>query len=385
MKKIAVFTSTRADYGLFYPLLDRLKAHSKFELQLIVSGMHLSPQFGETWRNIEEDGFDIDAKVEMVLSSDSNCGVAKSMGIGTIGFADVLDRLRPDCLFVLGDRFETISIALVAVVMNIPIAHLHGGEITEGAYDDSFRHAITKLSHYHFVASEKYRQRVIQMGEIPDRVWNVGALGLENIRNIPRVSIEYINQKFGLSLKRPFFLVTYHPVTTGAENSEQTFINLLESLERFPEYQILFTYPNSDNGGLRLIQHIESYVRDHEGVAFSVPSLGLQCYLSAVDLCETVIGNSSSGIIEVPSLETTAINIGVRQKGRLTSESVIHTGVTCDEIFDGIKRALTPEAKLLSQTCPNPYGDGDTSANIIRILENFNVPGPKTFYDISFD
>ncbi|MGQ7274402.1 UDP-N-acetylglucosamine 2-epimerase [Marinobacter sp. V034] len=382
MKKIAIFTGTRADYGLLYPLLLKLKGHPELELQLIVSGMHLSPQFGETWRAIEADGFVIDAKVEMLLASDSSCGVAKSMGVGAIGFADALERLRPDCLVILGDRYEALAIAQVAVVMRIPIAHLHGGELTEGAYDDPIRHAITKLSHYHFVACEDYRKRVIQMGEFPELVWNVGALGLENIRTVPRVTLSEINQKFNITLKQPFLLVTFHPVTAGDENSDQTLDNLLKALDEFPAHQVILTYPNSDNGGYRLIKAIERYARERASRVYAVQSLGMQCYLSAVDLSDAVIGNSSSGIIEVPSLGTPTVNIGVRQKGRLAADSVLHAGTSLENIRMAINKALSPQAQRISETCENPYGNGETSTKIVDVLREQQPFRPKVFYDI---
>jgi UDP-N-acetylglucosamine 2-epimerase (non-hydrolysing) len=381
VRKVAVFTGTRAEYGLLYPLMSKLKQSSDFELQLIVSGMHLSPRFGETWRVIEQDGFSIDAKVEMLLASDTACGVAKSMGLGTLGFADALDRLRPDYLVILGDRYEALAVAQVAAVMRIPIAHLHGGEVTEGAYDDSIRHAITKLSHFHFVACEEYRQRVIQLGEQPDSVWNVGALGLENIRTVPRVPLATINEQLDLNLIRPFFLVTYHPVTVADEDPEKTFRNLLDALETFSDHQVLFTYPNSDNGGDQLITMIEQYVAAHPGVAWAVPSLGLARYLSAVEESAAVIGNSSSGVIEVPSLNTPAVNIGVRQKGRLSADSVIHVSTEASDIRLGIEQALTDEADALARTAKNPYGNGDTSGRIMDVLMQSIRPGAKVFYD----
>jgi len=382
MKTIAVFTGTRAEYGLLCPLLRKLAHHSEFKLQLVVSGMHLSPQFGETWRTIEADGFAIDAKVEMLLASDTSCGVAKSMGLGAIGFADALERLNPDCLVILGDRYEALAIAQVAAVMRIPIAHLHGGEITEGAYDDSIRHAITKLSHYHFVASGEYRQRVIQMGEIPENVWNVGALGIENIRTVPRIPLAEINEKFDLQIRQPYFLVTYHPVTVGDEDSEKTFENLLSALDEFPQHQVLLTYPNSDNGGHRLIQMLEQYASERLGKVFAVPSLGMQCYLSAVSCSDAVIGNSSSGVIEVPSLGTPSVNVGVRQKGRLAADSVIHAGTSKKELKQSIDDALSADARRISKTCENPYGNGETSEMIVEVLRSLQPSGPKQFFDL---
>jgi len=380
-RKVAVFTGTRAEYGLLHPLLVKFRESPDFELQVIVSGMHLSPRFGETWRTIEQDGFSIDAKVEMLLASDTACGVAKSMGLGTLGFADALDRLRPDYLIILGDRYEALAIAQVAAVMRIPVAHLHGGEVTEGAYDDSIRHAITKLSHLHFVACEEYRQRVIQLGEHPGTVWDVGALGLENIRSVPRVPLATINQQFGLKLSRPFFLVTYHPVTAADEDPGDTFKNLLASLDQFPDYQVLFTFPNSDNGGDQIITMIEQYVAPRPGTAWAVPSLGLARYLSAVEDSAAVIGNSSSGIIEVPSLGIPSVNIGVRQKGRLSADSVIHVGTAVEHITQGIHQALTDEARELARSATNPYGNGDTSRRILEVLKKSDRLGAKVFYD----
>jgi UDP-N-acetylglucosamine 2-epimerase (non-hydrolysing) len=382
MKKIAVFTGTRAEYGLLSPLMRSLQEQPGVCLQVIVSGMHLAPQFGETWRVIESDGFAIDAKVEMLLASDSACGVAKSIGVGVLGFADALERLQPECLVILGDRYEALAIAQVAVVMRIPVAHIHGGEITEGAYDDSIRHAISKLSHFHFVASDEYRRRVIQLGEAPSKVWNVGALGIENIKTVPRLTLEQLNQEFGFELNRPFVLVTYHPVTAGNEDSDETFGNLLQALDQFPEIQVLITYPNSDNGGGRLIQCLEEYAEGRPGRVFTTPSLGLKGYLSAVSQCEVVIGNSSSGIIEVPSLDKPTVNIGVRQKGRLSAASVIHTDDSLENILEGIQLALTPKFKKLSIAALNPYGSGNTTQEIVGTLLAAGKQQAKVFFDL---
>ena len=266
--------------------------------------------------------------------------------------------------------------------MRIPIAHLHGGEITEGAYDDSIRHAITKLSHYHFVASDEYRQRVIQMGEAPEHVWNVGALGIENIRTVPKIPLAEINKKFNLQMRQPYFLVTYHPVTVGEEDSEETFENLLSALDEFPQHQVLLTYPNSDNGGHRLIQMLEQYASERLGKVFAVPSLGMQCYLSAVNCSDAVIGNSSSGVIEVPSLGTPSVNVGVRQKGRLAAESVIHAGTSKKELKQSIDDALSADARRISKTCENPYGTGETSKIIVEVLRSLQPSGPKQFFNL---
>jgi len=385
MKKIAVFTGTRAEYGLLAPVMQRLKDHPGVELQVIVSGMHLSPRFGNTWRDIERDGFDISAKVEMLLSSDTACGVAKSVGLGVTGFADALERLAPESIVILGDRYEALAVAQVAMLMQIPIAHIHGGEVTEGAYDDPIRHAITKLSHFHFVATDVYRDRVIQLGEDPERVWNVGALGLENIAAVSRLSLSELNNQFGFELANPYFLVTYHPVTAGDEDGFDTFENLLQSLDQFPDHQVLITYPNSDNGGAEIIALIEQYATSQPSRVFTVPSLGLKGYLSAVEGCQAVIGNSSSGIIEVPSMGRPTVNIGTRQKGRLSAESVIHTGDSYEDIHDGLKLALSERFQADCASVLNPYGDGDTSAAIVDTLVNAGPQSAKVFYDLPLD
>lgn len=384
MKKLAVFTATRAEYGLLRPLMRVIQDHNSYQLQVIVSGTHLSPEFGETWKLIQEDGFGIDQKVEMLLSSDSPVAVAKSMGIGTMGFADALARLDPDCLVVLGDRYEVLAAVQAATIMRIPVAHIHGGEITEGAYDDVLRHAITKLSHWHFVACEQYRRRVIQLGESPDRVWNVGALGLENIAKEKLISLEEIGQQIGHDLRAPFFLVTFHPVTAADESQGVVFNNLISALNHYPEYQVLFTYPNADNGGHALIKLIHEYVNQQAGRAFVVASLGLTRYLSAVRACSAVIGNSSSGIIEVPSLQTPVVNIGSRQKGRLASEAVIHVGTSELDIRQGIDKAISPEMKEVVLSATNPYGCGNTSGAIMRVLSRLEKPHAKAFFDLPY-
>lgn len=381
-RRIAVFTGTRAEYGLLSWLMLDINQHPDLELQLIVSGMHLSPEFGETWRVIEADGFRIDAKVEMLLSSDSDVGVVKSMGIGVLGFADALDRLRPDVLVVLGDRFEALAIVQAALVMKIPVAHLHGGEITEGAYDDAIRHAITKMSHLHFVATEVYRRRVIQMGEAPKNVFNVGAIGLDHLRRSARMDLVELSASLGFVLKQPFLLVTYHPVTLMEEPPRQSFEALLAALDAFPSHQIVLTYPNADNGGRAIIPLLEEYARKQPERVLAIPSLGYKRYLSAVSTAAAVVGNSSSGIIEVPAFAVPTVNIGVRQKGRLASASVIHCKPSQDEITGSIRKALSHEFRDACQGFANPYGEGNASQLIVQVLANFHISGVKTFYDI---
>jgi UDP-N-acetylglucosamine 2-epimerase (non-hydrolysing) len=382
-RKIAIFTGSRAEYGLLYWLMKDLQSSSEVQLQIIVSGMHLSPEFGETWRQIEEDGFHIDAKVEMLLSSDSAVGIVKSMGVGTLGFADALDRLQPHMLVVLGDRFEALAIAQAALIMRIPIAHLHGGEITEGAYDDAIRHAISKMAYLHFVAAEPYRQRVIQMGESPERVFNVGAVGIDHLLRAPKMSIEVLRESLGFDLHSPYLVVTYHPVTVMDEDPQESFIALTEALDKFPQYQIIFTYPNADNGGRAIIPLLEAYAQAQPDRVLAIPSLGFRRYLSAISMASAVVGNSSSGIIEVPAFGIPTVDIGVRQKGRLAANSILHCDPNSDSIEQALHKALTSEFAAACKTTVNPYGKGDASEAILKVLENYDGASHKSFHDLS--
>ncbi len=382
-RKVAVFTGTRAEYGLLYWLMKDVEASHHLELQLIVSGTHLSPEFGETWRQVEEDGFSISAKVEMLLSSDTSVGVVKSMGLGTIGFADALDRLKPEVLVVLGDRFEALAIVQAALIMRIPVAHLHGGEITEGAYDDAIRHAISKMAYLHFVAAEPYRNRVIQMGEAPGRVFNVGAIGLDHLLRSPRMDLGELSHSLGFDLDSPFMLVTYHPVTMLEEDPTRSFSALLEALDQFPEHRIILTYPNADNGGRAIIPLLEAYAQAQPERVLAIPTLGFRRYLSAVSLAAVVVGNSSSGIIEVPAFGIPTVNIGARQQGRLAADSVLHCAADARAIESAIRKALTKGFAELSKHAINPYGQGNASQSIVNVLERFDGIPHKTFHDLS--
>jgi UDP-hydrolysing UDP-N-acetyl-D-glucosamine 2-epimerase len=381
-RKIAVFTGTRAEYGLLYWLMKDIQVSEKLELQVIVSGTHLSPEFGETWKQIEQDGFNIDAKVEMLLSSDTAVGVVKSMGLGTVGFADALDRLRPDVLVVLGDRFEALAVVQAAHIMRIPVAHLHGGEITEGAYDDAFRHAITKMASLHFVAAEPYRKRVIQMGEDPSTVFNVGAIGLDHLRRSPRMELEDLSASLDFKLQEPYLVVTYHPVTLLEEDPVASFRALLFTLDQFPEYQIILTYPNADNGGRAIIPLLEEYAQRQPDRVLAIPSLGFRRYLSAISKASAVIGNSSSGIIEVPAFGIPTVNIGTRQLGRLAAESVLHCAPDSSAITEALNKALSPEFVNFCKNTRNPYGQGCASSEITKVLESRPATIHKHFFDL---
>jgi len=382
MKKIAVFTGTRAEYGLLYWLLKDIKSDVELDLQLLVSGAHLSPEFGNTYLEIEQDGFVIDEKIEMLLSSDTAVGVSKSMGLGVLGFTDALNRLQPNALVILGDRFEALAAAQTALILRIPVIHLHGGEITEGAYDDSIRHAITKLSYLHGTSTEMYRKRVIQLGESPERVKNVGAIGLDHLKRTSLMDLTDLSSALGFMLSEKYFVVTYHPATLGEGSPEESFKALLGALDCFPDYKVIITYPNADDGGRRIIPLLESFSAANTDRVLAVKSLGQVRYLSAIKHASAVIGNSSSGIIEVPAFDVPTVNVGSRQKGRLAAKSVLHCDETKFGIECAISKALKRSYKAKGETIINPYGSGDCSSRVILMLKALNADTYKSFYDI---
>lgn len=384
MRKICVITGSRAEYGLLSGLMKAIHEDADLRLQIIATNMHLSSEFGLTYREIEKDGFTIDKRVEMLLSSDTPNATAKSVGLGTIGFADAYEDLKPDMIIVLGDRYEILAAVSTALFYKIPVAHLHGGEITEGAYDDCIRHAITKMSHLHFTSTEEYRNRVIQLGEHPERVFNVGAIGIENIKRVPLMSKRELEESLGFEMGNKCLLVTYHPVTLENSTAEEQSQNLLNSLDQYKDYRIIFTMPNSDTNGRIIMQEIGSYVEKNKERAVAFKSLGLKRYLSALQYVSAVVGNSSSGIIEVPSFGIPTLNIGDRQKGRIAAESVVHCGTTFDDINQGLQIALSELQMRVSQTCINPYGKEDTTNTIVRIIKDYPMDGliQKSFYNL---
>lgn len=383
-KKVAVFTGTRAEYGLLYWLLKDIQSDPELTLQLLVSGMHFSPEFGETYKDIEKDGFNIDEKIEILLSSDSPVGTAKSIGLGVLGFADALARLRPDVLIILGDRFEALAAAQTAMILRIPIVHLHGGEITEGAYDDAIRHAITKLSYLHGTSTEDYRNRVIQLGEAPERVKNIGAIGLDHLNRASFMTVSELSKSLCFELNRPYFVVTYHPVTLGGEAPEATFQAILDALDEYSEYQVILTYPNADDGGRRIIPMLKAYALSQPSRVLAIPSLGQVRYLSAVKHAAAVIGNSSSGIIEVPAFDIATVNIGVRQKGRLAAKSVLNAQPNQHSISEQIQIAVTRSYKQIDEKVCNPYGQGNASKQVIEMIKTLSFEPSKVFFDINF-
>lgn len=386
MKRIGIMTGTRAEYGLLKSLMQEINKDNDLELYLIVSGMHLSPEFGMTYKEIEEDGFEINAKVEMLLSSDSPAGISKSIGLGVIGFADEFQRADLDMLILLGDRYEALSAAICALVMRIPIAHLHGGELTEGAIDEGIRHSITKMSYLHFTSTEQYRSRVIQLGENPERVFYVGALGVENIKKINLMTKEELEKSIHFEIDENTVVVTYHPVTLENNTVEEQFLNLLKVLDRNPKIRMIFTKANADTNGRIVNELIDKYAAQNSERACAFMSLGQKRYLSALKYCRIVIGNSSSGIIEAPSFGKPIINIGDRQKGRICADSVINCGYTQQEIQQAMETALTEEFENKARNCRNPYEKENTAANIISVIKDYllndKIKLKKGFYDI---
>ncbi|NOH70312.1 UDP-N-acetylglucosamine 2-epimerase (hydrolyzing) [Vibrio pectenicida] len=384
MKKICVFTGTRAEYGLLYWLMKDIEKHPTLVLQTLASGSHFSPEFGSTYKQILDDGFAIDEQVEMLMSSDTSVGTAKSMAIGVLGFSESFRRLKPDYLVILGDRYEALAAAQTAMLMKIPIAHIAGGEVTEGAYDDSIRHAITKMSHLHFTSNEEYRSRVIQLGEEPGRVYNFGSVGLEHLTRTELYTVEELSLSVGFKLEKgKFFLVTYHPVTLDeTESPEYTFSNIVKVLNKFPDYKVLITYPNADDGGRRIIPLIEKYVSEKPDKVFSIKSLGQKRYYSALKHCAAVVGNSSSGIAEAPSFAIPTVNIGSRQSGRLMAQSIVNSGSDVESLYRSITKSLSSNFQKLIPETVNPYGDGEASSKIIKVLVDVDVDLVKRFYDI---
>lgn len=381
-RKICVITGTRAEYGLLRWVMQGIKDDRDLTLQIIVTGMHLSPEFGLTYREIEQDGFNIDRKIEMLTSSDTSVGIAKSMGLGLIGFADALDELKPDLMVVLGDRFEIFAAVSAALVARIPVAHLHGGEATEGAFDEALRHSITKMSHLHFVAAEKYRQRVIQLGEQPKRVFLVGGLGIDNIKRLKLLTREELEDSIGFKLGKKNLLITFHPVTLEFSTAENQMAELLAALEELKDTQLIFTLPNADSGGRALIKMIERFVEQNSN-ALACTSLGQLRYLSCIAQVDGVVGNSSSGLLEVPSFGKGTINIGDRQLGRLQAKSVINCEPIKHSITIALDKLYSPDFQASLSEVSNPYGEGGASEKVVATIKNYAIDdiAKKVFYD----
>ncbi len=385
MRTIGVVTVGRSDYGIYVPILQSVQDDPGLRLHLIVAGMHLSPEFGLTVKQISQDGFKIDEQIEMSLSSDTPEGIAKTMGLGIIGFSQAYARSRPDMLVVLGDRFEMHAAALAALPFRIPVVHIHGGEITQGAIDDALRHSMTKLSHLHFVSTQEYAQRVIQLGEEPWRVVVSGAPGLDNLKNIRLLTREELFTKFGIQYDEvPFLLVTYHPVTLEYEQVEWQTAELLAALE-LANLPVVFTQPNADTGGRVVAQMIADFVETHSN-AQMIHNLGTQGYFSLMAHASAMVGNSSSGIIEAASFELPVVNLGMRQTGRVRAANVIDVDYPRDDVLVGIRLALAPRFRVALRGMKNPYGDGEAAKRIVASLSQIQLDSKlivKCFHDFA--
>lgn len=383
-RKICVITGTRAEYGLLRWVMQGIKDEPELTLQIIATGMHLSPEFGLTYREIENDGFQIDQKVEMLTSSDTPVGIAKSMGLGLIGFADALDILQPDLIVVLGDRFEIFSAVSAALIACVPVAHLHGGEKTEGAFDEALRHSITKMSQLHFVAAEEYRQRVIQLGEQPEHVFLVGGLGIDNIKRLKLLDRAELEASLDFKLGQKSLLITFHSATLEASTAPEQMTEILAALSMLNDTQLVFTLPNADSDGRALIKMVEQFVVAHPN-ARAYTSLGQLRYISCIAQVDGVVGNSSSGLMEVPSFKKGTVNIGDRQLGRLQAASVINCEPTRASIQSALQRLYSVDFQEKLSRVVNPYDQGGASAKVVDALKRCTLNGlvKKTFHDLT--
>lgn len=382
-RKICVITSSRAEYGLLYWLMKQFQASNDFKLQLIVTGMHLSQEFGRIYKEIKKE-FKVNKKIEILLSSDTSIGISKSMGLTQISFSEAYEELNPDLILVLGDRYEIFSAAASAMIAKIPIAHIHGGELTQGAFDDSIRHSITKMSHLHFTATKKYKNRVIQLGEDTRKVFNVGGLGVENIKRNKILNKSEFEKSINFKLNLKNILVTFHPVTLENKTSKKQFKELLYVIEKLKDTNIIFTKSNSDTDGKIINKMIDDYVarNTHKSIAFT--SLGQSRYMSALKHVDAVVGNSSSGLLEAPSFRIGTVNIGDRQKGRIKAKSVIDCSANKKEIKKAIDKIYSKKFQTLLKNVKNPYSGGNTSKKIVNVLKKISFPLSikKKFYDI---
>lgn len=388
MKKICVVTSTRAEYGLLRNVIQCIEDDKDLELNLIVTGTHLSSDYGLTVKEIEQDGWPISEKIDILMNSNDSQGIAKTMGIALISFGEVFTRNKPDMLIVLGDRYELIPICSAAMVSRIPIAHISGGETTQGAIDECIRHSITKMSFLHFPGCEEYRRRIIQLGENPDRVFNFGDVGVENIQKIKCLSKKELEERIQFKLDKPYYSVTFHPVTLEDNSALNQIEELLQAIDDFDQCKFIFTYANADMGGEIINKRIEHYVNEHKNcIAFK--SMGSLNYLSSLKYAEGIIGNSSSGIVEAPCFKIPTINIGNRQAGRLQANSIINVTANASEIKKAIQETMLPSNKLKYQKTNHPYAGGNTASNIVNTIKEFlkedEINLQKEFYDVKFE
>ena len=384
-RKICIITGSRAEYGLLYWLIKEVQADKDLRLQLIATGMHLSSEFGLTYKEIEKD-FKIDKKIDMNLSSDTSLGISKSMSIAQKLFSKAYNELKPDIIVILGDRYEVFCAAIAAMISQIPIAHIHGGEITKGSWDDNIRHCITKMAHIHFAASEEYKNRVIQLGEEPNRVFNIGGMGIENIKKLKLLDKNQFENSINFKLNKKNILITFHPVTLEKNTSQKQFKELLSAINELDDTNFIFTKTNSDLNARPINEMIDNYVNKNPLKSVGFKSLGQVNYLSALQHMDAVVGNSSSGLIEAPSFKIGTINIGDRQKGRIKAKSVIDSLPVKKNLKKSFKKIYSKKFQKILNTVKNPYDKGKTSKKIIKVLKNAKIQNilKKTFYDIKF-
>ncbi len=387
MLKIAVLTATRAEYGLLSSIIKRMNNDSQIEVRVVVTGTHLAPEFGSTYKEVEADGVEIDEKIEILDENDGAVAMSRTMANALIHFSEYFDRRRPDALMVLGDRYETLAVCAAAMNTQIPIVHLYGGETTQGAIDEAVRHSISKMSYLHFTSTEEYRRRVIQLGEQPERVFAVGAIGVENALSLSLLTKAELEESVGISLKTPYIVATYHPVTLENESVESQIDAFLQAIERKSDYTYIVTKANADAGGRKVNQMLEEYAEDHQNVHV-VDSLGVKRYLSALKYCNMVIGNSSSGITEAPSFHIPTVNIGNRQKGRSHAETVIDCKNDVESIVKAIDLGETKDFRQICLMAENPFEKPHVAESIVSIIKREMLDKPielkKEFYDISF-
>ncbi len=388
MRKICVVTGTRAEYGLLSRLIRMIDESDKTQLQLIVTNMHLSPKYGNTYQEMEKDGFIIDYKIPIIneTAADNAVTTIKSMATALSGFADAFNQLKPDLVVLLGDRYEILSAAEAALIERIPIAHIHGGEVTEGAYDDAIRHSVTKMSQLHFPTTDNHRKRIIQLGEQPERVFNVGSLGVENIKKLPLMSKEEIEKEIGFKIDDNTILVTYHPVTLGNRTAKDDIDDFIAALEERKDLRVIFTMPNSDTGGKFIVDAINGFVARNADRAKAYKSLGVLRYLSVMKQVAAVVGNSSSGLLEVPSFGIPTLNIGDRQKGRTAAESVYNCAPDKNSVLNGLETVLSKQFKEFASTVRNPYEKANTAEEIFKVISTYSLDrlNQKHFFDIKF-
>lgn len=385
-RRICIATGTRADWGLLSPIAQALNKRDDVDLKIIATNMHLSEEYGSTWKEIENDGLKIDWRVKMKSDADTRKDTVMAMSECMAGMAEALAALQPDLLVILGDRYEMLATASAALILRIPIAHIAGGAISQGAYDESIRHAITKMSHIHLTETERYRKRVIQLGENPEHVIYTGAIGVYNIMHTQYISREQLERELNLTISDRLILATFHPATLDEMPPQQQCKNLLAALDRHPDYQTIFTYPNNDSEGRIIIQLIESYRRRHPERVAVFPSLGMRRYLSMLHCATAVVGNSSSGIVEVPSIGIPTLDIGIRQMGRTAAPSVLHCGVSEEEIADSLETVLSSSFRMIAKSAENPYYLPDTLEKMVDAIVNTPLDNIiiKPFYDVKF-